>query len=140
MSMMVLGMILADIDLKDFWDWTVVKYTVHRLVIIPAVVYLVCRMLPLSKTVLGLCVFLAAMPAGATTSILAEKYQVTPFLQQDGYFFHLTVTSDHLPVEHLPAVKYTLKQQCVQFSFKIVTTHPPYRLVEGMLFLYNEKI
>ena len=36
MSMMVIGMILADIDLKDFWDWTVVKYTVHRLVIIPA--------------------------------------------------------------------------------------------------------
>ena len=80
MSMMVIGMILADIDLKDFWDWTVVKYTVHRLVIIPAVVYLVCRMLPLSKTVLGLCVLLAAMPAGATTSILAEKYQVdSPF-------------------------------------------------------------
>ena len=73
MSMMVIGMILADIDLKDFWDWTVVKYTVHRLVIIPAVVYLVCRML-------GLCVLLAAMPAGATTSILAEKYQVdSPF-------------------------------------------------------------
>ena len=71
MSMMVIGMILADIDLK---------YTVHRLVIIPAVVYLVCRMLPLSKTVLGLCVLLAAMPAGATTSILAEKYQVdSPF-------------------------------------------------------------
>ena len=75
MSMMVIGMILADIDLKDFWDWTVVKYTVHRLVVIPAVVYIVCSFLPLNKTVLGLCVLLAAMPAGATTSILAEKYQ-----------------------------------------------------------------
>ena len=73
MSMMVIGMILADINLKDFWDWTVVKYTVHRLIIIPAIVYIVCRFLPLSKTVL-------AMPAGATTSILAEKYQVdSPF-------------------------------------------------------------
>ena len=80
MSMMVIGMILADIDLKDFWDWTVVKYTVHRLVVIPAVVYIVCSFLPLNKTVLGLCVLLAAMPAGATTSILAEKYQVdSPF-------------------------------------------------------------
>ena len=80
MSMMVIGMILADIDLKDFWDWTVVKYTVHRLVVIPAVVYIACSFLPLNKTVLGLCVLLAAMPAGATTSILAEKYQVaSPF-------------------------------------------------------------
>ena len=80
MSMMVIGMILADIDLKDFWDWTVVKYTVHRLVVIPVVVYIVCSFLPLNKTVLGLCVLLAAMPAGATTSILAEKYPVdSPF-------------------------------------------------------------
>lgn len=80
MSMMVIGMILADINFKDFWDWTVVKYTIHRLVIIPAVVYIVCGFLPLSKNVLGLCVLLAAMPAGATTSILAEKYQVdSPF-------------------------------------------------------------
>ena len=80
MSKMVIGMILADINFKDFWDWTVVKYTIHRLVIIPAVVYIVCSFLPLSKNVLGLCVLLAAMPAGATTSILAEKYQVdSPF-------------------------------------------------------------
>jgi len=80
MSMMVIGMILADINFKDFWDWTVVKYTIHRLVIIPAVVYIVCSFFPISKNVLGLCVLLAAMPAGATTSILAEKYQVdSPF-------------------------------------------------------------
>lgn len=78
MSMMVIGMILADIDLKDFWDWTVVKFTVHRLVIIPAAVYILCRFLPLDRTAFGVCVLLAAMPAGATTSILAEKYQMEP--------------------------------------------------------------
>lgn len=78
MSMMVIGMILADIDLRDFWDWTVVKFTVHRLVIIPAAVYIFCRFLPLDKTAFGVCVLLAAMPAGATTSILAEKYQMEP--------------------------------------------------------------
>ena len=78
MSMMVIGMILADINFKDFWDWTVVKYTIHRLVIIPAVVYIVCSFLPLSKNVLGLCVLLAAMPAGATTSMLAAKYDRDP--------------------------------------------------------------
>lgn len=76
MSMMVIGMILADINVKDFWDWTVVKYTVHRLIIIPAAVYIVCRFLPLDRTAFGICVLLAAMPAGATTSILAEKYNV----------------------------------------------------------------
>ena len=73
MSMMVIGMILADIDLKDFWDWTVVKYTVHRLVVIPAVVYIVLRLQPFNKKVGGLCVLMAAKAAGATTSIQAQK-------------------------------------------------------------------
>ena len=57
-----------------------IRYTIHRLVIIPIMVYLVCRLLPVSRLVCGVSVLLAAMPAGATTSILAEKYQVdSPF-------------------------------------------------------------
>ena len=82
MSMMVIGMILADINFKDFWDWTVVKYTIHRLVIIPAVVYIVCSFLPLSKNVLGLCVLLAAMPAGCllytSFSARAKRLLINP--------------------------------------------------------------
>ena len=78
MSMMVIGMILADINPKDFWDLTVVKYTVHRLIVIPGIVYIACRFLPLDRTAFGICVLLAAMPAGATTSILAEKYDMEP--------------------------------------------------------------
>ena len=78
MSMMVIGMILADSNIRDFWDKTVVKYTIHRLIIIPAAVYAVCRFLPLDRTAFGICVLLAAMPAGATTSILAEKYDMEP--------------------------------------------------------------
>ena len=76
--MMVIGMILADINPKDFWDLTVVKYTVHRLIVIPGIVYIACRFLPLDRTAFGICVLLAAMPAGATTSILAEKYDMEP--------------------------------------------------------------
>lgn len=80
MSMMVIGMILAEINPRDFWDITVVKFTVHRLIVIPAIVYIVCRLCGVSGELLGLSVLLAAMPAGATTSILAEKYEVdSPF-------------------------------------------------------------
>lgn len=80
MSMMVVGMILADINVKELWDWTVVKFTFHRLIVIPAVIYVICNFLPLDGKAFGICVLLAAMPAGATTSILAEKYKVdSPF-------------------------------------------------------------
>ena len=78
LSMMVIGMILADIDIKTILDKTVIRYTIHRLVIIPIMVYLVCRLLPVSRLVCGVSVLLAAMPAGATTSMLAAKYDRDP--------------------------------------------------------------
>ena len=80
MSMMVVGMILADINVKDFWDTTVAKFTFHRSVVIPVWCTESVAFLPLDKNAFGICVLLAAMPAGATTSILAEKYGVdSPF-------------------------------------------------------------
>lgn len=78
LSMMVIGMILADIDVKTILDKTVVRYTIHRLVIIPIIVYIVASLLPVSKLVCGVSVLLAAMPAGATTSMLAAKYDRDP--------------------------------------------------------------
>lgn len=78
LSMLVVGMILSDIDLKHLVDWTTVEYTILRLVLIPLAVYLVCLLLPISSTARGVSVLLAAMPAGTTTSILAARYNRDP--------------------------------------------------------------
>ncbi len=74
LSMMVIGMILAEVDLKHLVDKKVLYYTVIRLLLIPLLVYVPCKLLGLDSLVTGVCVLLAAMPAGATTSILASKY------------------------------------------------------------------
>ncbi len=74
LSMMVIGMILAEVDLRHLVDKKVLYYTLIRLVLIPLIVYLPCRLFGLDSLVTGVCVLLAAMPAGATTSILASKY------------------------------------------------------------------
>ncbi|MBR3195522.1 MAG: AEC family transporter [Clostridia bacterium] len=78
LSMMVVGMILSRIDFRQLWDFRVFLFSIHRLIIIPAVVWLVCRFLPVGPETLGISVILAAMPAGATTSILAVKYDMEP--------------------------------------------------------------
>lgn len=78
LSMLVIGMILAEIDLKTIFDKTVLWYSLNRLVVIPLVIYLVCLLLPVSATIRGISVLLAAMPAGATTSMLAAKYDRDP--------------------------------------------------------------
>lgn len=75
MSMMVIGMILAEVNVREMADKTVVSFTVLRLVLIPAVVYVVCRFLPVDSMITGVSTLLAAMPAGATTVILASKYE-----------------------------------------------------------------
>lgn len=74
LSMMVIGMILADIDIKNLVDWKVIYFTIIRLLLIPLVVYIPCQLLHMNSLTTGVCVILAAMPAGATTSILASKY------------------------------------------------------------------
>lgn len=76
-SMMVIGMILSNMDLREF-DKDVILYSLHRLVLLPLLILLICMMIPMSRSVRGVCVLLSAMPAGATTSILASRYEMEP--------------------------------------------------------------
>ncbi|MBR4743961.1 MAG: AEC family transporter [Oscillospiraceae bacterium] len=78
MSMLVIGMILAEADLKTIIDRTILWFTLNRLILIPLVIFLALRFLPVSSLVRGDSVILAAMPAGATTSMLAAKYDRNP--------------------------------------------------------------
>ena len=78
MTMLVVGMILADADLKTMFDRTILWYTVNRLILIPLITFLVLRLLPVSDLVRGASVVLAAMPAGATTGMMAAKYECDP--------------------------------------------------------------
>ena len=50
------------------------QYCVVRLLGIPAVTMIMCRLLGIGPLVTGVCTILAGMPAGSTTAILAEKY------------------------------------------------------------------
>lgn len=74
LSMMVIGMILADINMKQMFDKRIFYFTTLRLVIIPILIYIPCRYFQVDSLITGVCVILVAMPAGATTSILASKY------------------------------------------------------------------
>lgn len=74
MSMLVIGMILADADPATLVNREVLSFTVLRLVLIPLCVFIPCVLLRLDGLVSSVSVILTAMPAGATTSILAAKY------------------------------------------------------------------
>lgn len=76
--MLMMGMSMAGADLRSLWDASILRFCLHRLVIFPLALYGILCLLPVSRLVRGLSVLLAAMPAGATTSILASKYDRDP--------------------------------------------------------------
>ena len=78
LTMLMIGMILSEIDWKHMVDKTIARFAVHRLVLMPLIVWLACLILGLSKQVTGVSVLLAAMPAGATTTMLSAKYGRDP--------------------------------------------------------------
>ena len=78
LTMMMIGMILSELDLRHMVNRTIAWFTFHRLILMPLIVLLGCRALGVSQTVTGVSVLLAAMPAGATTTMLSAKYGRDP--------------------------------------------------------------
>lgn len=74
LSMMLVGMMLAEVNPKGLIDRTMVFYTSVRLVIIPAVIFAITAFLPIDSMVRGVAVIMAGMPAPITTALLSAKY------------------------------------------------------------------
>lgn len=73
-SMMVIGAILADIDLGHI-EWGLLGYyCLLRLIVIPAVSIVALSLLGLAPMVTGVCTLLSGMPAASLTAVLAAKY------------------------------------------------------------------
>ena len=73
-SMMVIGAILADIDLGHI-EWGLLGYyCLLRLIVIPAVSFAALSLLGLQPMVTGVCTLLSGMPAASLTAVLAAKY------------------------------------------------------------------
>ena len=78
LCMLIMGMIIADADLKTMITPLTLKYTLHRLIILPLIVFAATRILPVTPLAGSLCTILTAMPAAVTTSLLASRYDRAP--------------------------------------------------------------
>lgn len=98
LSMMVIGMILADASLFALFDKEVLFYSLLRLIVMPLALYAICIATGVPALVTGVCVLLTGMPAGATTSILASKYHADEL-----FATRLVVASTILSMATIPA-------------------------------------
>lgn len=75
LSMIIIGCILAKVDLKStFKDITVYYEIVIRLLIIPIFLILIAKVVGESNVLINTMIILEAMPAATMTSIMADKY------------------------------------------------------------------
>ena len=74
-SMILIGSILGEIkDIKSIVSKTVLYYSAVRLILIPLIVLILCKVCGVNSLSTGVEVLISGMPAGSTTAILAAKY------------------------------------------------------------------
>jgi len=73
-SMIVIGSILAEVEIRSVFSGLNFYYCLQRLLLIPGLMLLVCYLLHTEPMVAAACVILSGMPAGSTTAILAAQY------------------------------------------------------------------
>lgn len=75
LSMIVIGSMIAEVDIKDVLRGREIYYGAFvRLILTPMTVLFVLRLLHFKGIYLGIPVLISAMPAAANTAIMAEKY------------------------------------------------------------------
>jgi predicted permease len=73
-SMMIIGITLAGVNFREIIEASVFYLSLIRLVLLPLIAYVICILFRFDSEVTGISVLLTAMPAGATTTIMAAKY------------------------------------------------------------------
>jgi malate permease and related proteins len=75
LSMIIIGVILANTKLKGFiHDWTLYYGLVVKLIIIPVIIYLISLLIMEPSKAANTVIIMSAMPASAMTAIFAESF------------------------------------------------------------------
>ena len=74
LTMVYIGTILVDVEWKSIFEKKQIYFAGIRLLLIPLLVFVLCRAAGIDELATGVCTLLSGTPAGSTTSLLAAKY------------------------------------------------------------------
>lgn len=98
MSMIVIGSILSDVDLKHIFDKDCFIYSFVRLIAIPAGMFLILTLLGFDGAVRGVCVLASAMPSASVGAMLAQKHNTEPEFAVKLLFISTVLSLITLPI------------------------------------------
>ncbi|MBK5239935.1 AEC family transporter [Clostridium sp.] len=98
-AMIIIGSMLAEMNVKSiFSDLSIYYATMVRLLVVPLIIYVAMKFLKVDELLLNICVILAAMPAGVTAAIIAEKYNGDPLLASQCIFITTILSGITVPI------------------------------------------
>ena len=97
-SMLAIGAMLAESDIRRMFDRDVLYYCVLRLAAYPLLNLGVLRLLRVDSVLCSTMVLLSAMPMASTTAILADKYDCNPEIASQAIFVSTLLSIVTLPV------------------------------------------
>lgn len=74
MSMIIVGSILSEVDFRTVLDKACFYYSAIRLLVIPAIIYVILKLIGTDPIVTGVSVLSSAMPAATVAAMLSAKY------------------------------------------------------------------
>ncbi len=99
LSMLVLGASLSEVKRKEIWtEIRVYPMTVFRLLLLPAITFLLMRLLTDNETLLGIATMTAAMPVASMTVMLSNQYKGNTKLAAIGVFISTLVSVITIPI------------------------------------------
>ena len=98
LSMFVIGAILADADIRTIFTKKTLYFTLLRLILFPLFIFLVLKPFHLDPLLVSICVIMSGMPAGSTTSVLADKYGCDPVFASQIIFVSTLFSIFTIPV------------------------------------------
>ena len=104
LSMLIIGAILNDVKWSELVEKSSLYYSSIRLLIIPITIFICLSLCHMNSLVIGVSVLLAAMPAGSTAAMLAQKYD-----QDVIYASKIIVVSTILSLVTLPMISILVK-------------------------------
>lgn len=104
LSMLIIGAILKDVKWSELVEKSSLYYSSIRLLIIPITIFICLSLCHMNSLVIGVSVLLAAMPAGSTAAMLAQKYD-----QDVIYASKIIVVSTMLSLITLPMISILIK-------------------------------
>ncbi|SEF51582.1 hypothetical protein SAMN05660865_00408 [Caloramator fervidus] len=99
LSMIIVGSMLADININEFFkDYKIYYISLLRLIIIPLVTLTILKFFNFSGMLLGIPVLIMAMPAAANTALFAEKFDADVSLASKCVFFTTVLSVVTIPL------------------------------------------